>query len=80
MGKEKTKKPTLADVASLKILKETPEKWVRLDVEMSETLINILLTYADEMMSEEERKDLYLNWAFLDIVRKQLAKEGRKKK
>jgi hypothetical protein len=59
----------------VKILKETPEKWVKLDVEMDDFTVNALLNHADKNMSEEERKNLYLNWAFLDVIRKQLAKE-----
>ncbi len=75
MGKTK---PTLKDVATLKILKETEEKWVRMDVEMSDSLINMLIAYADREMSAEERKNLFLNWAFLDIIRKAIKKGGGK--
>ncbi len=71
----KVKKPTLKDIGTLKILKEVEEKWVRLDVEMSDSLINMLLEYADREMDEEERKKLFITWAFLDVVRKQMKKD-----
>lgn len=39
---------TKTTVGSFKILKETPEKFVRMDVVMDDTLMDFLLKYADE--------------------------------
>ena len=72
----RTKKRTKKETGHMRILKETPEKWVKLDVEMDDTTINLLVGYAEKTMSATEKSELLVNWAFLDILRKQI---GRKK-
>jgi len=66
------------EVGILKILKETPEKWVKIDVEMSDSLVAALIGYARERMTDEDIKEYLINWSFIDILKKQIAREKRK--
>ena len=66
MKKEKKAKKPIG----FKIVKETEEKYVKLDVEMDDGLREMLASYADQTMSATERSDMLLNWAFNDIIKK----------
>jgi len=72
----KTKKRE--EVGTLKILKETPEEWVRMDVQMDDSLVDLLVDYAKKNMSKEEIRSELINWAFLDVLKKQITREKRK--
>jgi hypothetical protein len=64
-------------LGSLKILKETEEKFVKLDVEMDDVLITSLVDYTIANSSAEELRNIFINWAFNDILKKQLQRRTK---
>jgi len=60
------------ELGSFKILSEKEEQWVRMDVEMDESLTKMLVIYAKEKMSEKELDALLINWSFNYILKKLL--------
>jgi len=64
----------------MKILKETEETKILLDCEFQEEEIDILLNYAIKNLSKEQIKNSLIEWAFVDIITKQVNKKGKSKK
>jgi len=64
----------------IKILKETEEKWVRLDIEFNEEIEGLLEQYAYKHITTKELAQLVINWAFNDIINKQLRKAENERK
>jgi hypothetical protein len=60
------------ELGSFKILSEKEEQWVRMDVEIDESLTKMLVIYAKEKMSEKELDALLINWSFNYILKKLL--------
>ena len=58
----------------MKILKETEEKWVRLDVNMDKKVEDLLEQYAYTHITAKELAQLVINWSFNDIIKNQLRK------
>ncbi len=73
--KAENKSPSLKDVMDMKITKEEPVGYVKLDVEMSKSLEDFLLDYAVENMPRKTKQDLFIEWAFVDLLEKRLDKE-----
>lgn len=65
------------ELGSLKILKETEEKVVRLDIEMDDVLVKSLIDYTLANSDAKELRDILINWAFNDILKKQLQRRIR---
>ena len=55
----------------MKIITEQEEKYVGMTLNMSEDEKSKLVSYAHKNMSQEEKDDLFVNWAVVDILRKQ---------
>lgn len=62
---------------NIKILKESVEKYVKLDIEMSNLTIRFFVEYANKNMTRKEKEELLINWAFTDILIKQVNKESK---
>ena len=62
----------LEDEMSMKILKETPVEYVKLDVNMSLPLQEFLIRYAEKNIKKEIKENLLLEWAFVDILKKNI--------
>lgn len=69
---KKLKLPTLEDVMSMKILKETPVEYVKLDVNMGLPFQEFLIRYADKNMTKFVKDNLFIEWAFVDILKNNL--------
>jgi|GEM_PF-4492998 len=63
------------ELGILTFLNEVEEKHVKFEVQMDNKVIECLLKYADREMNKNERRDIFINWAFNDIIKKQLTKE-----
>jgi hypothetical protein len=57
---------------NMKILKETPVKYIKLDVDMSLPLQQLLIRYAEENIKKEIKESLLIEWAFTDILKKNI--------
>ena len=75
MANRESSKKKSKEVGQLKIIKERNKKYVELDVEMDGNLPNLLVKYAEKNMDEEEKRELLINWAFGDILERQIASE-----
>jgi hypothetical protein len=56
----------------MKILNEKPEEVVRMDCEFEDNEQGRLIGYAIKNMTIGELKNLVIEWAFIDILKKQL--------
>lgn len=73
MSMKKVKKQEiLLEDMNMKIIKETPVEYIKLDVEMSLPLQNLLLQYAEENIKKEIKESLLIEWAFADIIKKNI--------
>lgn len=59
------------------IVGEAEEEVVKMDVEMSNDLVDFLVEYAHDNMTTKERDQVLLNWAFNEILKKQIKEEKR---
>jgi hypothetical protein len=60
-----------------KIVGESTEEVVNLDVEMDNSLVGLLIDYTNANITKKESDQLLLNWAVTDILKKQTKKEKR---
>lgn len=60
------------DAMSLKIIKETPVGYVKLDIEMNSTLRQYLIRFAEQCMKKEAKENLLIEWAFVDLLKKRI--------
>ncbi len=75
--KKKVKKEKKDEKVLIKILKETPVKYVKWDLEMDPKLELYLYEYAKTTMPEEVKKDLFIEWAVVTLL-KNLVDEGKR--
>jgi hypothetical protein len=72
------------DIGTIKILSEKEEKFINLEVDMSDEVREALLEYADQYMTTKEDQDIRVNWAFVDIIKRHINKmektDGKKTK
>jgi hypothetical protein len=61
----------------MKIVKETPMPFVNLDCEFSQDEQDTLIAYAIKNMSKETLINLLLEWAFINILKKQIDETER---
>lgn len=74
----KLKTPTLKDQMFIKILKETPVVYVKLELDMSSLLQQFLIQYAEDNMKKEIKDSLLIDWAFADLLKKFTENENAK--
>ena len=60
----------------MKILSETDEKVVNMEVEFTDEETEILLNYAHEHMSEEKRVELMMEWALIEILKETIEQKS----
>jgi len=66
------------DKLEVKIIKETPIKCTKLDVEMSPSLYSFLLRHAEQEMTRKEQEDLLVEGAFVNLLKRCVEKENAK--
>jgi hypothetical protein len=64
----------IKEIMNMKIVKETPVGYVKLDIEMSPTLHHYLIRYAEQFMKKEEKEDLLVEWAFVNLLKRHIEK------
>ncbi len=62
----------IKEVMDMKILKETPVGYVKLDIEMSALLQQFLIRYAEDNMNKEAKENLLIEWAFTELLKKRI--------
>lgn len=67
----KTKKSKELSPNEIKIIKETPVKYVNLDVEFGSNVFSMLLEYAKANILNDEQA--LINWAFINAIEKGIA-------
>jgi len=62
----------------MEILSEKEEKVIKWDIELPEDEERLLVHYAIDNMSKNVWKNFRIEWALIDIIKKQLWKEDNK--
>lgn len=58
----------------MKILNETDSKVVNMECDFTEEECQMLVKYADDNMPDERLDELKIEWAFIEILKAQIAK------
>ena len=76
---KKVKKGKLVEeITDMKIIKETPVNYIKLDIEMNPKLQHFLVQYAEQFMKKEEKEDLLIEWAFVNLLKRFTENENDK--
>ena len=76
--KKIVKKKVVKDDLFFKILKETPAKYVKMDLDINSTLKKYLLDYAEAMIPVKKKEELLIEWALNEILENSIEDDKRK--
>ncbi len=60
----------------IKVMKETPVKYIKWDVQLSPSFERFLVLYADTKMPKKVKEDLMIEWALVDMLKNIVAEKN----